>query len=106
FDRAASREGAAALLDQPQSRRGENNGGRHDSVELNVLEQEHALNEIVVGRAGSTQHESEQCSKRDVEDRHTMVLRQTNRTRYSSCVVTMPPIMKLAVATRLGHSKL
>jgi hypothetical protein len=54
-----SRESPAAPLDQPDARRTNQHSSAHDSVQLHVREQKHALDEVVVSSAGAAEDEAE-----------------------------------------------
>jgi hypothetical protein len=45
-------------------------GDADDSVQLKLREQEHALDEIVVGGPGTAEDEAEDRPERDVDQRH------------------------------------
>ena len=71
FDRnRPSERGAAVAFDQPDARRGDRDRGPDDSVELEVREQEHRLDVVVVRCAAAAQDESEDRAEHDVEQRH------------------------------------
>src|SRR5690606_20914242 len=63
-------ERPAAPLQQPEPRRGDEDRDADDSIELEALEQEHALDHVVVAGAGTAQDEAEQRAENEVEHRH------------------------------------
>src|SRR5262245_61521615 len=90
--------------DQPDARRAHDHRSAHDSVELQVGEQEHALDEVVIGGTRSAQDESEDRAEHNIDrGHHSPAIGKI--MRYTICVVTMPGAMNVTVVIRLGRSK-
>ena len=58
------------LFDQPDSRRTHAYSHGEDAVELKLREQEHPLNEAVVGGTGAAQDEPEDGAEHQIESSH------------------------------------
>ncbi|GMV84421.1 MAG: hypothetical protein AMXMBFR80_02790 [Dehalococcoidia bacterium] len=57
-------------LEQPEEGGGEDDGGADDAIELELLEQEHALDEVVVGGARTAEREPEDGTEDQVKENH------------------------------------
>jgi DNA repair photolyase len=75
---------AAAAANPPHDRRRQHDGRADDAVELEALEEEHRLDEVVVGRAGAAEDEAEKRSEEHVDDGHRVRLRETGRGRRTA----------------------